>query len=59
MDRVKNEYTRLEFDLEKYRSRGRIEMEEFLDNQAEPARDEMKRKLKTYDEKTASCHQVS
>ena len=44
--------------MEKHLSRERIEMEKFLDNQAEPAHDEIKRKLKTYDEKTTSYHQV-
>ena len=34
-------------------------MEKYLDNLAEPAHDEMKRKLKTYDAKTTSYHQVS
>ena len=33
-------------------------MEKFLDNQAVSAHDEIKRKLKTYDEKTTSYHQV-
>lgn len=59
IDRVRNEYARLEIELEKHGSRGRIEMENFLDKQAEPAHDEIKRKLKTYDEKTTSYHQVS
>ena len=34
-------------------------MEKFLDNQAEPVHNEIKRRLKTYDEKTTSYHQVS
>ena len=58
IDRVRNEYARLEIELEKHRSRGRNEMENYLDNQAEPAHDEIKRKLKTYDETTTSYHQV-
>ena len=33
-------------------------MEKFLDNQAEPTRDDMKKRLKLHDEKITSFHQV-
>ena len=55
---MRNEYVRLEIELEKHRSRGRIKMEKFLDNQAAPTHDDMKNRLKLHDEQITSYHQV-
>ena len=50
------EYVRLETELVKHRSEGRIEIEEFLEKKAEQTYNEIVRKLQINDERIT--HQV-
>ena len=52
------EYARLETELVKHRGEGRIEIEEFLEKQAEQTHNEIVRKLQINDERITSYHQV-
>ena len=52
------EYASLETELVKHRGEGRIEIEEFLEKQAEQTHNEIVRKLHISDERITDYHQV-
>ena len=58
VERVMSKYSRLEAELVKHRGEGRIEIEEFLEKQAEQTQNEIVRKLQINDERITSYHQV-
>ena len=58
VERVMTEYARLETEVIKHRGEGRIEIEEFLEKQAEQTHNEIVRKLQINDERITSYHQV-
>ena len=53
---MRSEYGELETELVKHRAEGRIEIEEFLEKQAEQTHNEIVRKLQINDERITSYH---